>query len=175
MSDELRYPLGRFKGVADLSVAAAAPLVDQIAALPDELRAAVADLSADQLGTQYRPEGWSVAQVVHHVADSHMNAFVRCKLVLTEDQPTVTSYRQDAWAATADNSVDVMTSVTLIEALHRRWVALLRPVSAADLERTFVHPEHGRAISLGWNVGLYAWHGRHHLAHITELRRREGW
>ena len=175
MNDDLRFPIGRFEGVGDLSVEAAMSLVDQIASLPNDLRAALANLSDAQLATPYRPDGWSVAQVVHHLADSHMNAFIRCKLVLTEEQPTVKPYLQDEWAATADNVVAAMTSVTLLEALHQRWVALLRPVAAGDLQRTFVHPEHGRPMTLAGTVGLYAWHGRHHVAHITELRRREGW
>lgn len=175
MSDDLRFPIGRFEGVAEVSVADAAPLLDQIASLPDELRAALAGLSDAQLATPYRPEGWSVSQVVHHLADSHMNAFIRCKLVLTEEQPTVKPYLQDAWAATADNTVDVQTSVSLLEGLHRRWVALLRPATGADLQRTYIHPEHGRPVPLGNTIALYAWHGRHHVAHITELRRREGW
>ena len=174
INEYLRYPIGRFSKRAELSAAEVAPLLDQIGSLPDELRAALAGLTDDQLGAPYRPEGWKVGQVVHHLADSHINAYIRCKLVLTEERPTVKSYQPDAWAATADNNVDVITSVGLLEALHCRWVALLCPVSADDLQRTFI-PEHGQPTRLDSTIALYAWHGRHHVAQITELRRRERW
>jgi hypothetical protein len=150
-------------------------LIRALAALPGALRAALTGLSATQIATPYRPDGWQVGQVVHHLADSHMHAFIRCKLALTEEEPTIKPYLQDAWAATADNDADPMLSVALLEGLHSRWATLLRALETADYRRRFRHPERDRPMLLGGTIALYGWHGRHHVAHITELRRREGW
>jgi hypothetical protein len=150
-------------------------MIDQIAEAPARLRAAVEGLTPEQLETPYRPDGWTVRQVAHHVADSHLNAYVRFKLALTEDEPGIKTYKEALWAELADTrEVPVEVSLTLLETLHRRWVALLRSLSAADFERTVRHPDHG-VLNLNQLVGMYSWHGRHHVAHITALRERMGW
>lgn len=139
------------------------------------MRAAVQGLSPQQLDTRYRPQGWTVRQVVHHVPDSHMNAYIRFKLALTEDAPTIKTYHEDLWAELADSrSTPVETSLTLLETLHERWVALLRSLKDEDWKRSFRHPELG-PMPLDANLALYAWHGAHHTAHITTLRQRNGW
>jgi len=149
--------------------------IRQIADAPAELRSALAGLSEEQLDTPYREGGWTVRQVVHHLADSHLNAFVRFKLGMTEDQPTIKTYDQQRWAELADaKAAPVETSLALIESLHKRFAVLLRSMSAADFARTMNHPEQG-IVTLDRYLSLYAWHGRHHVAHITSLRERMGW
>ena len=174
MSD-LRYPIGKFSYQGPLSGDQRTAHVDEIASTPRKLRESVSGLSPAQLDTPYRPEGWSARQVAHHVPDSHMNAYVRFKLALTEDDPAIKAYMEDRWAKlpdTADTPVEV--SLALLDSLHDRWVRLLRSFSADDWKRTFRHPELG-AVTLERNLALYAWHGQHHVAHITELRKRMGW
>jgi uncharacterized damage-inducible protein DinB len=150
-------------------------LIDEIAAAPAALRKAVEGLTEAQLDTPYRPGGWSVRQVAHHVPDSHMNAYVRFKLAVTEDSPTIKPYDEAAWAELADvKTVPVATSLALLDAVHERWVAFLRSLGEADWARTFRHPELG-VVPLEKNLALYAWHGRHHVAHVTALRERIGW
>ena len=174
MSD-LSYPIGKFVWGGPAGAADRARRIDEIAAAPAALRAAVADLAAEQLDTPYRPGGWTVRQVCHHVPDSHMNAYVRFKLAVTEDTPTIKPYDEAAWAELADvKSVSVASSLALLDALHERWVAFLRSLGDADWARTFRHPELG-VVPLERNVALYAWHGRHHVAHVTALRERMGW
>jgi hypothetical protein len=174
-SQDLRYPIGRFRRPASLSPAERTAAVAAIAEAPARLREAVAGLAPAQLDTPYRPGGWTVRQLVHHVPESHMNAFVRLKLALTEDDPTIRPYHEDRWAELPDaRSAPIEPSLALLESLHQRWDLALRELAAADWERTFVHPELGRQ-TVGQLVALYAWHGRHHVAHVTELRRREGW
>jgi uncharacterized damage-inducible protein DinB len=149
--------------------------IAQLAEAPARLRQAIAGLNAEQLDTEYRPGGWTVRQVVHHVPDSHLNSYVRFKLALTEEEPAIKPYDEDRWARLEDSRVTpVETSLDLLDALHERWVMLLRSLSPDDFKRAFRHPELG-AVSLNKNVGLYAWHGRHHVAHITSLRERMGW
>lgn len=173
--ERLRYPIGRFRPRADLTAAKRESLIDDIAELPFALRAAVADLGPDQLDTRYRPGGWTVRQVVHHVPDSHMNAYARMKLAVTGDEPTITAYDEAAWAELADGrEEDIEPSLLLLESLHRRWTRFLRSLDDAHFARAFRHPESGRT-TLDVTVQLYAWHGRHHLAHITSLRERRGW
>jgi hypothetical protein len=172
--DDLRYPVGRFEFPASMTNTDLSEFVDQIAAAPSRLRAAVAGLSDAQLDTPYRPGGWTVRQVVHHVPDSHMNSYVRFRLALTEDSPTIKPYDEARWAELTDTRLPVEPSLTLLESLHARWVPLLRSLSAADWKRTFRHPELG-LVSLENNAALYAWHGRHHVAHITSLRGRMNW
>jgi DinB superfamily len=172
--DDLRYPVGPFTPVAttaDVIVAA----TTEIERLPNALREAVRGLSDRQVDTPYRPGGWTVRQVVHHVADSHMNGLIRMKLALTEDNPTVKPYDENAWAQLADMMMPIDVSLGLVEHLHARWVTLLRSLTPAQLERTFVHPGHGKTFTIGYHIQNYGWHSRHHVAHITELRRREGW
>jgi len=174
--DDLRFPIGRF--VPPVKTATAQQRlewIDQIALAPEQLRAAVGGLSADQLDTPYRPEGWTIRQVAHHLPDSHMNAYTRFKLALTEDGPTIKPYQEDKWAELPDSQLTPPeVSIALLEALHMRWVTLLRSLSAADLARKFDHPETGIK-TLEETLALYAWHGRHHVAHITSLRERKGW
>ena len=170
-----RYPVGPFTFEGTLSPAERLTLIDQIAATPEKMRAAVAGLSEEQLDTPYRPEGWTVRQVVHHVPDSHLNSYVRFKLALTEENPTIRAYDENLWANTDDaRTAPVEVSLDLLEALHRRWVLFLRSFEDKDFARTFNHPELG-SVSVDKNVALYAWHGRHHVAHITSLRERMGW
>lgn len=146
-----------------------------IAALPAELRSAVAGLSDSQLDTPYRGGGWTVRQVVHHVADSHMNAYVRVKLALTEDSPTISAYDQGGWATLADVTLPAEVSLTLLDSLHTRWVAVLESLDEAQWAREYIHPEYGRASSIAQVAALYAWHGQHHTGHILNLRQSRGW
>ena len=173
--DDPRYPIGRFVAPGPLDAAQQAELIRQVEQVPQHLREAVAGLTPEQLDHPYREGGWTVRQVVHHLADSHMNAFIRFKLALTEDQPTIKAYHEALWAKLPDSLLDPEVSLTLLAAVHQRWVVLLRALSLADLERTFFHPEFNRLYRLDETLALYAWHGRHHIAHITSLRQRQGW
>jgi DinB superfamily len=174
MSD-LQYPIGKFHFAGPLTDDQRRSAVNDIATAPANLRLAVNDLSEPQLDTPYRPAGWTLRQVVHHVPDSHMNAYIRFKLALTEDEPTIKPYEQQLWADLPDTkSTPVEVSLTLLDSLHERWVQLLQSFTASDWKRTFRHPELG-VVSLERNLALYAWHGRHHVAHITELRKRNSW
>ena len=170
-----RYPIGKFTFDGPASEAQRNQFIDDIERAPAALRAAVKNLSPAQIETPYRDGGWTVRQVVHHVPESHMNAYVRFKLALTEDEPTIKPYMEDRWAATSEvHSTPLEVSLSLLESLHDRWVRLLRSLQPADWKRTFRHPELG-TVSLEKNLALYAWHGKHHAAHITELRKRMGW
>jgi hypothetical protein len=170
-----RYPIGPFASDPESSEASRRAHVDGIAALPAAMRRAVSGLGPAQLDTPYRPGGWTVRQVVHHVPDSHLNSYVRFKLALTEDAPTIRPYDEAAWARLPDTALEpVETSLALLESLHRRWVTLLRALPPEAFSRAFVHPESG-ATTLERAVALYDWHGRHHVAHIEALREREGW
>ncbi|HLX76791.1 MAG TPA: putative metal-dependent hydrolase [Terriglobales bacterium] len=172
---DLSYPIGKFIPESNVPAQGRARLIAQIAEAPVRLRAAVEGLSPQQLDTPYRPQGWTVRQVVHHVPDSHMNAYIRFKLALTETEPTIKPYEQQLWAELADTrQTPIETSLTLLECLHRRWVLLLQSIPEDDWKRTFRHPELG-ILHLDTNLALYAWHGRHHVAHITGLRQRMGW
>jgi len=173
---DLRYPVGKFDWDARISEAEYPRLIAEIAETPGALRLAVAGLSRDQLETRYRPGGWTVKQVVHHVPDSHLNAYTRFKLALTEDEPTIKPYNEAAWAELPDSQkVPIDVSLDLLDSLHTRWVTLLRSMDAADFRRGLKHPEHDQVLTLGQMLALYAWHGRHHVAHITALGKREGW
>ncbi len=171
---DLRYPIGKFERPAPATPGQRKERIDTIAAAPARYREAVEGLSEEQLDTQYRPEGWTVRQVVHHVADSHMNSFIRFRLALTEDDPPVKPYDEAKWALLADAKEPVEVSLQLINALHHRWVVMLRAMADGDFSRTLRHPELG-AIDLDFLLALYAWHSRHHEAHITRLRDRFGW
>lgn len=172
---DLRYPIGKFEYVGERSDAQRGGLIGEIAAAPAELRSAIEGLSDSQLDTPYRPGGWTVRQVVHHVPDSHMNSYVRFKLALTEDEPTIKTYAEDRWAELSDTKTTPLeVSLTLLESLHDRWVRLLGSLTPGEWKRTFRHPELG-PMTLDKTLALYAWHGRHHVAHITELRKRQGW
>jgi uncharacterized damage-inducible protein DinB len=170
-----RYPIGKFTYEGSPTDEKKKKFVDDIAQTPANLRAALKGLSEKQLDTPYREGGWTLRQVAHHVPDSHLNAYTRFKLALTEDDPTIKPYAEDRWAQLADTSnTPVEVSLTLLDSLHTRWVALLRSLKPEDWKRTFRHPELGQ-VSLEKNLALYAWHGRHHVAHITALRERNGW
>ena len=176
VSDDLRYPVGRFapsdSGGADVRRRA----IDDIAALPARIREAVAGLSDTQLDTPYRPGGWTVRQVVHHVADSHMNGFTRAKLALTEETPTIKPYDEKAFADLGDMRLPIAVSLDLLTALHARWVAVYDGMTADQFRRTFIHPDYpDPPQTLDRHLQMYAWHSRHHVAHITALRAREGW
>jgi hypothetical protein len=175
VDEDQRYPVGRFRfGGSDEG--RRQQWIEEIAATPAHLRAAVDGLSAEQLDTPYRTGGWTVRQVVHHVPDSHLNAYLRMKLALTEDGPTIKPYDEAVWAELSDSRVGpVEISLAFLEGLHLCWVLLLRTLRGAEFERRFIHPEHGRAIKLDEQLATYAWHGRHHVAQITSLRVRKGW
>ena len=174
--EALKYPIGKFKSTLNPDQAQIDAYIADIEAMPARLREAVAGLGESQLNTPYRPDGWTVKQLVHHIGDSHLNSVIRFKWTLTEDNPTIKAYDEKLWAETSDvESTSIEVNLDFLEALHKKWVALLRSLKPKDWKKTFVHPETGRQLSLEWLVGLYAWHSRHHVAHITELRKREGW
>jgi uncharacterized damage-inducible protein DinB len=172
---DLRYPLGPFAYQPARTHAERTAWIDVIAATPAKLRAAVAGLDPEQLDAPYRPGGWTVRQVVHHVPDSHMNAYIRCKLTLTEDHPTIKPYDEARWAELPDSTRPIEGSLALVDWLHERWVSLLRATPEAAFVRTCHHPEAKIDFTLDRLVAMYAWHGPHHVAHVTELRRRERW
>lgn len=174
MTTDPRYPIGKYEPQPFSQEQKEKWLLD-IKFLPEELERALLNLDAAQLETPYREDGWTVQQLVHHVADSHMNAYTRFKLGLSENNPTIKPYDEKAWANFADNALPVNVSITLLHALHLRWYTALMQVADEDWERTVVHPEHGRLMSLWLLLGLYAWHGKHHTAHITSLRERNQW
>ena len=171
---DLRYPIGPFVPPVSVAPAQVQAWIDDIATLPADLRRTVAPLDDTRLDTPYRPGGWTVRQVVHHLPDSHMNSLVRFKWALTEDRPLIKAYDENGWAALPDSRGLTGHSLDLLAALHVRWVDLLQSLSWAQLQREFVHPESGAA-TLAVTVGSYAWHGRHHLAHVERLIEREGW
>lgn len=173
--EDLRYPIGKFEP-RPFTVAQLEEWILDIKYLPNLLENAVLNLDEHQLETPYRPDGWTVKQVVHHVADSHMNAYIRFKLGLTEFNPVIKPYDEAAWALLSDtNNLPINLSLTLLFALHTRWVEVLKHISKAEWEKTVYHPEQKKEITL-WNLlGLYSWHGRHHTMHITNLRERDNW
>jgi len=171
-----RYPVGRFTRPTALSPAERAAAIDAIAQAPAAFRAAIKGLSDAQLDTPYRDGGWTVRQVIHHVPDSHMNAYVRFKLALTEDVPIIKPYDEAKWAELEDGkSRLVENSLALLEALHQRWLFLLQRMTPSDFARKLNHPDWDAPLSLDVMLALYAWHGRHHAAHITSLRQRMSW
>jgi len=176
MTIDLRYPVGRFTRPASLTPSERTAAIDDIVQAPNAMRAAVRGLTDAQMDTPYRDGGWTVRQVVHHVPDSHMNAYVRFKLALTEDVPTIKTYDEAKWAELADGkSKLVEASLTLLDSLHARWVLLLRSMQSGDFARKLNHPDWDVPLSLDSMLALYAWHSRHHVAHITTLRQRKSW
>jgi len=170
-----RYPIGTFERRPSLTAEERTALIDQIADAPKRFRQAIAGLSEAQLDTPYREGGWTVRQVIHHVPDSHLNAYIRFKLTLTEEVPAIKTYAEARWAQLEDaRHAPVETSLTLLASLHERWVIFLRSLKPDDFQRTFRHPDIG-VVDLTFLLQLYAWHGRHHAAHITSLRERSGW
>lgn len=176
MTTELQYPIGRFTAVTPITDAMRRTAVDDIAALPARMRKAVDGLTDAQLDRPYRPGGWTVRQVVHHVPDSHVNAYIRLKLALTEHAPTIKPYDEKEWAKLADARMPIEVSLVLLEGVHARWAVLCGDLKPSDWSRTFIHPEYPEGPrTIDWLVQIYAWHSNHHLAHITSLRKREGW
>ena len=172
---DLRYPIGKFTFKEPVTEERKEKCLYDVDQAPANLRAAVSGLSDQQLDTEYRPGGWTLRQVVHHVPDSHLNAYIRFKLALTEEVPTIKPYAEDRWALLPDvQTTPIEVSLMLLECLHTRWMRLLRALKPEDWKRTFRHPELG-VVPLEKNLALYAWHGRHHVAHITSLREKNGW
>lgn len=173
--EQLRYPIGKMPNPVSFTQEEIQSWITNIEKLPKQLRDAVQNMLPEQLDTPYRPDGWTVRQVVHHIADSHMNAMVRLKLALTEDNPTITPYEEQLWAELPDTRMDVEISLSIIENLHLRFVKILRGMSMADFKRTFYHPGLAQSVALGALSSMYSWHGRHHTAHILGLKTRKGW
>jgi uncharacterized damage-inducible protein DinB len=170
-----RYPIGKYAQAKDVTPQLRTAAIDEIATAPAKLRAALQGLNDSQLDTPYRDGGWTLRQVAHHVPDSHLNAYIRLRFALTENEPTIKPYDEAAWAKLEDaEHAPVEVSLRLLEPLHERWVRLLRSMKPEDFARTFIHPEHG-VRTLDWMLFLYAWHGRHHTAHITELKKQKNW
>jgi uncharacterized damage-inducible protein DinB len=172
--DDLRYPIGKFRPPSENTPAVRAEQIQILSELPARLCAAVSGLSAAQLDTPYREGGWTVRQVVHHFADSHANSYIRFKLSLTEDSPTIKPYDEAAWARLPDSDASIEPSLIFLDGLHQRLVALLETMSDDDFQRSFIHPERGR-VTLANNLAIYAWHSLHHTAHIVNLRARKAW
>lgn len=171
-----RYPIGRFTVEDDITPERRGEFLTEIAAAPARFRSAIHGLTEPQFDTPYRDGGWTVRQVIHHVPDSHLNAYIRFKLALTEENPTIKPYEEARWANLPDTgATTVGVSVVMLEALHRRWVNLLKSMTEEQWSRTYFHPEQGKALRLDWALAMYAWHGNHHLAHINGLRDRMGW
>ena len=174
--NSLRYPIGKYTKPDPITDQQISDFIRRIETLPARLKAAVSGLSENQLDTPYRPDGWTVRQVIHHVPDSHLNSFIRFKWTLTEDNPVIKAYFEDRWANLNDyKETPIEVSLSLLESLHKRWVILLKSLTKSDLQKTFIHPETNRQIKLDELIGLYAWHGDHHLAHIESLKKRMGW
>jgi hypothetical protein len=172
---DLRYPIGKWEAGNELSPELRIQMIDEIALAPGKIRKAAGGLSDEQLDTPYRPDGWTVRQVIHHLADSHMNAYVRCRLALTEKEPLIKPYDENLWAGLPDaRTAPAEISLVLLDSLHNRWARLLRSIRPEDFARTFRHPERG-IMTLDATLRIYEWHGRHHTAHITALRQRMGW
>jgi hypothetical protein len=170
---DLSYPIGRFEAPSQMTAELRRQAVDAIEELPSRMREAVAHLTEAQLDLPYRPGGWTVRQLVHHVADSHMNAYIRLKLALTEDRPTIKPYDQNLWAALSDMHLPVAISLSLLDGIHARWSALCHSLTPEQFLRTFDHPEIG-VVTLDTHLQMYAWHSRHHVAHVTAMRQRTG-
>lgn len=174
--EKLQYPIGRFKGPLKVTPEDRSRYIDEIAALPRQLSAAVTPLNDQQLETTYRPDGWTLRQVVHHLADSHVNSYVRFKWALTESAPRIKAYSEKDWAKMADaQSAPVDISLEFLAGLHNRWVWMLNSMHDQDWKKYFIHPETNREVPLDFNLALYAWHGKHHLGHIINTKEIHGW
>ena len=170
--EKLKFPIGQFTPPETISFEQLTSWIEEISNLPAELKIAVSGLSPEELDTPYRPGGWTSRQVIHHLADSHMNSYIRFKLAVTEDNPTIRPYFEDRWAECEDGkNSDIEISINLLEALHKRWVLFLKSLTVADWEKTFFHPESKKTIVLKEIAGLYAWHGKHHLKHILLTKK----
>ncbi len=174
MTEDLRFPLGEFDKNIAVTPESRNKFIQTISDLPEKLEAATGDLSDEQLDTPYRPEGWTVRRTIHHVADSHLNAYTRFKLAMTEDAPTIRPYYEDRWAELADSEMPIDVSMKIIEGIHARWANLLHSMTDEDFKKRLIHPDSGEW-TLEKMLGLYDWHSRHHTAHITKLRERKSW
>lgn len=173
--EQLRYPIGRLEIPDEITATDIESFLERVETTPARLREAVDGLDGEQLETPYRPDGWTVRQVVHHLVDSHLNSYIRFKWAMTEEVPKIKVYNEAAWAELEDGrSAPTEVSLRFLEALHERWAYFLRRLTADDLARTFDHPDWG-TVRLDQTLALYAWHGDHHVAHITNLRERQGW
>lgn len=171
----LKYPIGEYVKIVAPTKDQLALFISDIHLFPQRLREAVESLSQSQLDTRYRPDGWTIRQVIHHCADSHMNSFIRFKLALTEDNPTIKPYYEDRWAELIDGKMAIEFSLHILDGLHTRWTALLDSLTDTELARTFMHPQHPTPFKIDEYIGMYSWHCNHHLAHVTELAKRSNW
>jgi signal recognition particle subunit SEC65 len=174
-STDLSYPIGKFEGKESYTPEELKTLISRIERLPAKLEAAVNDLSDEQLDTPYREGGWTLRQVVHHVSDSHLNAYIRTKWTLTENTPTIKAYNEKNWAETPDKKLPVNISINLLRTLHSKWTKIFKALRPEELSKEFIHPDTQKHVSIGRLIATYAWHGDHHLAHINYLRKRMGW
>ena len=176
ISEQLKYPIGKFEKIGTVTEQQLAQYILDIETLPLKLKKQTEHLSDQQLDTPYRPEGWTIRQVVHHFADSHMNSFIRFKLALTEDSPIIKPYEEDLWVQLADSKkMAIKSSLMMIEGIHERWVFLLNSLTKSEFNKTFIHPQKEKPMDLYETTGLYAWHSNHHLAHIVNLKERMNW
>ncbi len=174
--EQLKFPIGKFEKPSVLTPELLAQYISDIEIFPSRIKKETEGLSDEQLDTVYRPDGWTIRQVVNHCADSHMNSLVRFKLALTEDKPIIKPYFEDRWAELTDSkNMPIEPALKMLEGIHQRWVVLLKSLTEEQLKRTFIHPEHGKEISINENIGIYAWHCKHHLAHITTLKKQNNW
>jgi uncharacterized damage-inducible protein DinB len=174
--EKLKFPIGKFEVPKEISATDLECYIKDLGAFPIRLQKEVANLSDEQLDTPYRTEGWTIRQVVNHCADSHMNSFIRFKLALTEDTPTIKPYYEDRWAELSDSkNMPIDPALKMIAGIHDRWTFLIKSLVKEQLQRTFIHPEHGREFRLDEIIAMYAWHSNHHLAHITVLKQNKGW
>ncbi|WP_426090262.1 YfiT family bacillithiol transferase [Flavobacterium sp. DSR3-2] len=174
--EKLRYPIGKFIVPESYSTTYLTAKIAEIASFPEQLKKEVIHLTEEQLETPYRQGGWTIRQVIHHCADSHMNCFIRIKWALTEDQPTIKFYHEDRWAELDDNlTMPIQPTLSFLEGLHFRLAYLMNGLSKADLQKSFIHPDANAVFQIKEIIGTYAWHGNHHLAHITELKKNKGW
>lgn len=173
--EDVRYPIGKFSAQENYKEEEIKDFIHRIEVLPSKLESAIHHLNDEQLDTPYREEGWTLRQVVHHMADSHMHAYIRTKWTLTESEPIIKAYLEKSWAETGEIKSAPVISVSLLKALHAKWVILLQSISASDRKRYLIHPETKKQISINTLIGLYAWHGEHHLAHITNLKKLKNW
>ena len=176
IAEQLKYPIGKFEKISNVTEQQLAQYILDIETLPSRLKKQTEHLYDQQLDTPYRPEGWTIRQVVHHFADSHMNSFIRFKLALTEDNPIIKPYEEDLWVQLGDSKkMAIKSSLMMIEGIHERWVFLLNSLTKAEFNKTFIHPQKGKPMDLYETTGLYAWHSNHHLAHIVNLKERMNW